>query len=145
MSSYTYIEAIGAGFPAVKCHAAGNGSIYEDIIWDDGAALPSKETLDQWIAANPKSEEGIVLTKYQFRKLFTFTERVAIDSVSSNTAIPAQYRAMVTTFMKDLEMSGVVFLTTNPDMPAALGMLEQIGLIGPGRAAQILANQAPST
>ena len=143
--THTYIQAISEGFPAVFCHATGDGSVYEDIVWDGGAPLPSKETLDAWIAANPFGTTGIELTKYEFRKLFTFAERVAIDSSPTNTAIPAQYRAMISTFMKDLEMSGVVFLTTNPDLPAGLGLLEQLGLIGTGRAAQILTNQAPTT
>ena len=141
---YSYIEAIGIGFPEVKCHVVGD-PVYENIVWDSGAPLPSKETLDQWIIANPNAaSQGIVLTKYEFRKLFTFNERVAIDSAPSNTNIPAQYRAMINTFMKDLEMSGVVFLTANPDLPTGLGLLEQVGLIAPGRAAQILANQAPA-
>lgn len=140
----TYLEAISIGFPLVQCHAPGNGSVYEDIIWDGGAALPSKETLDAWIAANPSTtENGIVLTKYQFRKLFTLNERVAIDNAPNNTAIPAQYRAMIVTMTNDLNLSGEVYLTTNPDVAAGLNMLEQLGLIGPGRAAQILANQAP--
>lgn len=143
--AYTYIQAIGVGFPTVQCHCVGNGSVYENIVWDGGAALPSKETLDEWIVANPDSSAGIVLTKYEFRKLFTFNERVAIDSAPSNTNIPANYRAMIATFMKDLEMSGAVFLTSNPDLPAGLGLLENLGLLASGRVAQILANQPPTS
>lgn len=139
----TYMEAIGKGFPAVQCHAAGDGSVYEDIVWDAGAALPSKEALDSWIAANPEGDGEIVLTKYQFRKLFTLNERIAIDAGPSNPNIPAQYRAALTTMTKDLDLSGEVYLTANPDVAAGVNMLEQIGLIAPGRAAQILANQPP--
>lgn len=140
MGQYTYVEAVGIGFPGVQCYAPGDGSIYENIVWD-GTVL-SKETLDAWIAANPKIED-IILTKYQFRKLFTLNERVAIDNAPNNTAIPAQYRAMIVTMTNDLNLSGEVYLTANPDVAAGLNMLEQLGLIGPGRAAQILANQAP--
>ena len=144
MGTYTYIEAIGAGFPGVFAHALGDGSIYENIVWDGGIPLPSKTTLDEWIAANPKSA-GIVLTKYQFRKLFTLNERVAVDNAQLNTAIPAQYRAMLATLLRDVELSEEVQLTDNPDVAQGVNFLEQIGLIGPGRAAQILANQLPTT
>lgn len=141
--AYTYIQVISIGFPAVACHAPGDGSVYEDIVWDGGAAMPSKETLDTWIASNPEPPQGIVLTKYEFRKLFTFEERIAIDTAPTNTNIPANYRAAVATMMKDLEVSGSVFLTTNQDVADGVNLLEQLGLIGVGRAAQVLANQAP--
>lgn len=140
---YTYIQAIGDGFPAVNCHAVGDGSVYEDIIWDGGAPLPSKEVLDEWIAANPMSSKGIVLTKYQFRKLFTLQERIIIDSAHLNTNIAPEYRAALLTMTKDLDLSNEVFLTTNPDVATGVNMLEQLGLIAPGRSAQILANQPP--
>lgn len=140
--SYTYIEAISVGFPAVQCHAPGIGDVYEDIVWDGGAPLPSKEAIDSWIAANPK-QQGIVLTKYEFRKLFTLQERITCDNISSATTVPEQDRAAIATFMKDLDASGAVFLTDNPDVSAGLNMLEQIGILAPGRAARILSNQPP--
>lgn len=49
----TYIQAIGWGFPAVQCHAVGDGSVYENLVYDSGDPIPSKATLDAWIAANP--------------------------------------------------------------------------------------------
>ena len=139
----TYIEAIGKGFPGVQCHAIGDGSTYESLVWDAGQPIPDKTTLDQWIAANPSVPIGIALTRYEFRKLFTFTERVAIDSSPTNTAIPANYRAMLLTLLKDLELSGEVQLW-NPDVQQGIGLLEQIGLIDQGRAAQILSNTPPA-
>ena len=138
----TYIEAIGRGFPGVQCHAIGDGSSYESLIWDAGQPIPDQSTLDQWILSNP-IDQGIALTRYEFRKLFTFAERVAIDSSPNNTAIPANYRAMLLTLLKDLELSGEVQLW-NPDVQAGIGLLEQLGLIGPGRSAQIIANIPPS-
>lgn len=141
MATYTYMEAIGQGFPGVECHAAGDGILYEEITWDAGNPMPSKETLDAWIANNPKPER-IQLTKYEFRKLFSLMERVAIDNAPTNPAIPLQYRMMLVTMQKDLELSGVVELD-NPDVAAGMGMLEQLGLIAHGRGAQILANMPP--
>ena len=139
----TYIEAIGKGFPGVQCHAIGDGSTYESLVWDAGQPIPDKITLDQWIAANPEAPAGVALTRYEFRKLFTFAERVAIDSSPTNTAIPANYRAMILTLLKDLELSGEVQLW-NPDVQQGIGLLEQIGLIDAGRAAQILSNIPPA-
>lgn len=52
--SHTYIEAIGNGFPTVQCSALGDGSIYEDIVWEAGDPLPTKAELDVWILADSK-------------------------------------------------------------------------------------------
>ena len=141
----TYIQAIGIGFPAVQCHALGDGSVYEELVWDAGANIPDQATLDTWIAANPDITpgDGVVLTKYQFRQLFTLNERIAIDNAGSNTAIPSNYRAMLLTMAKDMELSAEVQLS-KPDTIAGVGFLEQLGLIGTGRAAQVLSNTPPA-
>ena len=142
MSSYhTYMSAIAAGFPLVQCHAQGDGSIYEDLVWDAGEQIPTKGALDAWIANNP-IDTRVALTKYQFRKLFTFTERVAIDNFSANPSISAQNKAILSTIIKDLEVSGEVQLW-NPDVAASITFLEQVGLLRTGRAARILSNQEP--
>lgn len=138
-----YIEAIGDGFPGVFCHTSGDPNVYEDIVWDSGLPLPDKTTLDQYIASN-QTATNIAITKYQFRKLFTLTERVAVDNAPTNPEIPANYRAMLFTLLKDLEVSGEVEMF-NPDVHAGVNLLEQLGLIGVGRAAQILANIPPTT
>lgn len=141
--SHTYIQAISMGFPLVHCHALGDGSVYESIVWDSGEPLPSKEALDAWIAANPNAMPERILTKYQFRKLFTFQERIAVDNFASNPNISAQNKAILSTIMKDLDVSGEVQLD-NPDVAQGIGFLEQIGLIGTGRAAQIISNTPPN-
>jgi hypothetical protein len=138
----TYIQAISVGFPAVQCHANGDGSVYADLIWDAGAPIPDQTTLDTWIAANPEIAAGVVITKFQFRQLFTLAERVGIDNVQSNPNIPANYKAILLTMAKDMELSAEVQLT-NPNTIAGVQMLEQLGLIGVGRAAQVLANRVP--
>ena len=139
----TYVQALSAGFPSVLFSATGDGSVYEDITWvDGGAPMPSKQTLDDWIAANPLGIAKIEITKYEFRKLFTLAERIAIDSAPTNLAIPANYRAMLVTMNKDMELSSMVILT-NPDVAAGVGFLEQLGLIAPGRKDEILSNTPP--
>jgi hypothetical protein len=139
----TYIQAIGLNWPAVQCHAQGSGSVYEDIVWDGGDALPSKEVLDAWITTHPEGIPLTEVTRYQFRKLFTLNERIAVDNAPSNPNIPAQYRAALVTVLKDLELSGVVYLD-NPDIRAGLELLVAVGLLQVARIDQILSNTPPA-
>lgn len=136
-----YITAIGKGFPGVECHVIGDATIYENIVWDGGIPLPSKTTLDEWIAANSQNSSRI-LTKYQFRKLFTFNERVIIDNAPTNTTLPEQIRAAVKTLLVDLQLLEEVDLD-NADLINGVNLLEQMGLIAAGRAAEILTGIAP--
>jgi hypothetical protein len=137
------MDAIGIGYPAVQCHAIGDGSIYANIVWDAGSPLPVQDELDNWITANPNTTKNMAITKYEFRKLFTLNERVAVDNVQSNTNIPANYRAILLTMAKDMELSAVVDLT-NPDVMSGTQLLEQLGLLAVGRSATILANLPPT-
>jgi hypothetical protein len=139
---YTYVEAISIAFPSVQCHSIGDGSVYTDIVWDAGDPVPTQAILDAWITANPKPDTLMTITKYEFRKLFTLTERIAIDGAPSNPNIPANYRAMLLTMNKDLELSSEIVLN-NPDVAAGVNFLEQLGLIDVGRASRVLANLPP--
>ena len=140
--SHSYLSAISIGFPLVQCHSTDDGSVYENLVWDFGEPIPPKSVLDTWIAANPNALPERVLTKYQFRKLFTFTERVNIDNFAMNPNISAQNKAVLSTIMKDLEVSGEVQLDL-PDVSAGIQFLEQVGLLAAGRASQIIANTPP--
>lgn len=137
-----YIEAIGLGFPNVKCHVVGDVNNYDNIVWESGSPLPSQTTLDQWIASNPTGPKPREVTKYEFRKLFTFNERVAADAAVTNVNIPVNYRMMLATMLKDLELSAVIYLD-NPDVIQGVGFIEMLGIIAPGRAAVVLSNTAP--
>lgn len=53
MANYSYVQAVGQGFPLVNCHANGRGEQYAELTWDSGDPLPSQATLDAWIIANP--------------------------------------------------------------------------------------------
>jgi hypothetical protein len=83
-----------------------------------------------------------MLTKYQFRKLFTLAERTAIDNIQYNSAFSGTIKATVTTLQKDLEVSGEVDIHL-PDTIAGVKFLESVGLIGPGRGNRILSNLPP--
>lgn len=75
------------------------------------------------------SDKPRVISRLDFRRLFSFAERVGIDA----SADP-----VVRTFLTDLSMAQDVSLD-HPDVLAGLGYLEQAGHIAAGRAAEIRA------
>jgi hypothetical protein len=130
----TYVDALTIGYPTVLFRLVIDGlpTVYDDLEWLDGDAIPAQDDLDRWIKNNS-------LTQYQFRMLFTLPERVAIDNAASNTNIPAAYRAQLITVLKDLELSSIVQLG-NPNLALGLGLLSSLGLLNANRIPQILAN-----
>ncbi len=141
--SLNYVDAVAGFAPGTPVSAVGDPFVYENLVWGEGVTPIPQASLDSWIAANPAGPGGVTLTKYQFRKLFTFTERIGIDNFASNPGISDQNKAILSTIIKDLEVSGEVQLF-NPDVAQGIGFLEQIGLIGVGRSAQILSNTPPA-
>ena len=75
------------------------------------------------------------LHKIDFLRLFTQAERIAIRTAAKTNALIADYQDM-------LDAATMVRLS-DPDMQTGVPLLELGGLIAPGRAAQILAGQAP--
>jgi hypothetical protein len=138
----SYLDAIRQGFPTVMAVSLGDPFIYANIDWTGGDAIPSQDDLDLWISQNPGWNPTMELTKYQFRQLFTLNEKVAIDNFALNPAIPANYKAILTSVMKDLELSQVIHLD-NPQVLAGVQLLAQLGLIAAPRVAQIMSNTAP--
>ncbi len=138
-----YIEVVSRFAPTAEVSAVGDPSVYSNLVWGVDTTPVSQASLDDWVAANPNWDAvAVAVTKYEFRKLFTFTERVAIDNFTTNESISAQNKAILSSIIKDLELSGEVQLD-NPDVINGVGFLEQIGLLGTGRAARILANLPP--
>lgn len=78
----------------------------------------------------------VVLNKVDFLRLFTQTERINIRGAASVNPVVADYQYM-------LDAATTVNLS-DPDILTGVPLLEQAGLIGPGRAAQILANEPPA-
>lgn len=136
----TYVEAIGAGFPGVQCHANGDGSIYEDIVWEAGLPLPSKEALDSWIASNSTIDTTKV-TVLAFRNRFTQAEKIAIDLASidnpNGTSQQRQLAAMLRVMNADIAVATFIDLS-RADTRAGVQALETYGIIGAGRASTIL-------
>ncbi len=138
----TYIEIVQKQFPTkIITQVLNGGSVYADIVWNEFDTPPTEAEVAAAVA-DYIAQQNSTITKFQFRKLFTFSERVALDNFQANEAIPANYKAMLTTMFKDLDSSGAVVLTL-PDVIQGVNMLEQLGLIGTGRAAQVLARQNP--
>ncbi len=140
MASHTYIQAIGIGFPTVQCYTFGDGSVYEDLIWDAGDPIPSQETLDAWINANPIIDHPKI-TVLAFRNRFTQQEKIAMELASiDNPAAPMQQRSLAASLrvaQADLNVATYVD-TTRPDTIAGIQSLETYGIIGVGRADEIL-------
>jgi len=136
--AYTYIEAIGIGFPTVQAHSAGD--LYTDLVWDAGDPLPSQATLDSWILSNTQSTSKKI-TVLAFRNRFTQAEKVAIDLSSIDnptaTAPVRQLAASLRVMASDLTVATFVDLD-RPDTRAGVQSLETYGIIGAGRALIIL-------
>lgn len=79
--------------------------------------------------------EAPPLQKIDFLRLFTQAERVAIRNA-------AKVNNQIEDYQEMLNNSTVVILS-DPDIQTGVPLLEAVGLLAPGRAAQILANEAP--
>jgi len=75
------------------------------------------------------------LNKIDFLRLFTQAERIAIRQAAAVNPLISDYQHM-------LDVATVVRLS-DPDIQTGVPLLELGGLIGVGRAAQILAGEAP--
>jgi hypothetical protein len=84
----------------------------------------------------------LVLTKFQFRKLFTLAERMAIDNIQYSGSTPASVKAAVNTMQLDLQVSGEVDLHLK-DTNDGVRFLASVGLITVPRAIRILQNLPP--
>ena len=87
------------------------------------------------------SQGAVPWTKYQFRQRFTALERMTIDafngSFETNAGLTSEQKAAIRTSLKDFETSGAVY-RDNPSTVSGVQMYEVLGLIAPGRAAEIL-------
>ena len=141
--SITYRDIIKLKYPNKQPISYLNDT-YDGIVWNelDPTPNPTRQELDAWIAAL-SIDQSQIITKYQFRKLFTLQERIAIDNFQTNPNLSQQVKDTLTTIMTDLTVSGNVELF-NPDVISGVRFLYQVGLLTVGRADQILANTPPS-
>lgn len=98
---------------------------------------PPQSGIPPYVAQPP-----LILTKFQFRKLFTMAERIAIDNIQYNPSAPGSVKAVVNTMQIDLNVSGEVDLHLK-DTNDGIRYLAAVGLLTPARATRILANLPP--
>ena len=136
-----YITAIGLGFSGVEVSCFGDPSIYENIQWQGGEPLPSKETIDQWIESNRNISTDVKITVLAFRNRFTQAEKISIDlgSIDDPTASieQRQLSAAIRVMNADLTVATYIDLS-RADIQNGVNQLEAYGMIGSGRADQIL-------
>jgi hypothetical protein len=139
--SMDYITAIGLGFPGVEASCFSDPNVYENIIWEAGLAMPSKETLDAWISSNGAMASQTKITVLAFRNRFTQTEKVTIDMASIDNPAASmpqrQLAASLRVMNADLAVASFVDLS-RADTRAGVQQLETFGIIGTGRATAIL-------
>ena len=96
-------------------------------------------------ALNEAANGATPLTKYQFRQLFTYPERLAIDAFNhgfeAHPSLTTEQKAAIRTNLEDYNVSGAVYLD-NPATIAGVQLYEALGLIASGRAAEILSGSA---
>lgn len=81
----------------------------------------------------------VTISKYAFRMKFTLAERIALDTVDINTSLTDQQKQIAQTLLHDFSIKENGIELTNSDTISGVQYLESIGLLGTGRAAQILA------
>lgn len=65
-----YIELISKNYPNIGCHIVGDPAVYENIVWDSGDSLPSKETLDGLLLNTIRAEKWEEIKKYRDERKF---------------------------------------------------------------------------
>jgi len=83
----------------------------------------------------PAPPPAVILNKVDFLRLFTQAERITIREASAVNQVIADYQYMLD--------AAVTVSLDDPDILTGVPLLEAAGLIAPGRAAQILANEPP--
>lgn len=151
-STYTEgpLQADGRRYVS-ETHTDDRGQVYtyEWLGFQDAALVLADRAalLSEQIAARRAAESVVVgtvlpLTKYQFRQLFTFHERVAADALEANLeahpGLTDEQRAMIRTGFRDLNAAQDVARPFLPDVLAMLNLFESLGLITTERKAQIV-------
>jgi hypothetical protein len=92
------------------------------------------QTADPDCLNPPKSR---IMSRLEFRRLFTLPERMALDSAPDNQNLPAEARAAMKTLLTDLALAEEIDLD-NADTVYGLNFIATVGLVTPERIAAIL-------
>ncbi len=110
-------------------------SLVEEPLPEGAVLLGTTSDADYLLNAAPSPR---LVTKLAFRRRFTLAERVAMDAAPTNPAIAPEFQSILRTMAKDLELAQEIDLD-DPDVIAGLDLLEQLGIIAAGRAAEVRA------
>lgn len=94
----------------------------------DGVEFTEPSYIQNFIAETP-------LLKIDFLRLFTQAERIAIKEEAKTNPVVEDYQYMVD--------NSTMILLSDPDIESGIPILESLGLIAEGRAAQILSGVRP--
>lgn len=112
------------------------------MVLADRAAILSAQIAAQRAAEAVVIGTALPLTKYSFRQLFTFTERVAADELEANLeqhpGVTAEQRAVIRTGLKDFNAAQDVARPFLPDVIQMLDLYATLGILTPERKAQIV-------
>ena len=112
------------------------------MVLADRAAILSAQIAAQRAAEAVVIGTALPLTKYSFRQLFTFAERVAADELEANLeqhpGLTAEQRAVIRTGLKDFNAAQDVARPFLPDVIQMLDLFVSIGILTPERKAQIV-------
>jgi len=142
---YKYIPEYGLLYAP---HAVYGDNYNLDREWKETYVFP----IDGWYWFDTKEQAEIsfitpasipdsAITKLAFRQRFTNTERVAIEIASlDDPAATMQARQLAATLRSSqVDMAAAKWIDlTRPDTITGVQTLEAFGLLGPGRAAEIL-------
>ncbi len=113
-----------------------------DLVLSDRAAVLSAQIAAQRAAEAVVLGTALPLTKYQFRQLFTFSERVAVDeleaSLEQHPGLTVEQRASIRTGLKDFNAAQDVARPFLPDVLQMLDLFVSLGILTPERKAQIV-------
>lgn len=113
-----------------------------DLVLADRAAVLSAQIAAQRAAEAVVLGTALPLTKYQFRQLFTFSERVAVDSLEANLeqhpGLTVEQRASIRTGLKDFNAAQDVARPFLPDVLTMLDLFVSLGILTHERKAQIV-------
>jgi hypothetical protein len=151
-SSYTTAPQIDGRERVTESHLLADGRVVSfeylaDASVDKALVLSLRaERVAAEIAAREQAESiaadgTVALTKLQFRRLFSPTERAMIDAFNAgfeaHPALTDEQKAGVRTALADYTVASDIRLDDEATI-AALYMYEALGLIAVGRAAEIL-------
>ena len=118
------------------------GSQDAGLVVADRASVLSAQIAAQRAAEAVVFGTVLPLTKYQFRQLFTFSERVAVDAlragIETHPGLTDEQRSMIRTGFNDLDAAQDVARPFLPDVLTMLDLFVSLGILTTERKAQIV-------